>query len=149
MRQKGGFVFLGIAVTLMFSGVTLVFGQEMPQIKSEIQTEPDIQWLWGEALSVDTQKNEIQVKYLDYETEQEKEATVIVDDKTTYENIKSLSDIKIKDTLSIDYVVSPEGKNIARNISIEKPEPPAETPGKEASSTETVPQDLEPADKTQ
>jgi len=149
MRQKTVFVSLGIAFTLILAGRTFTLGQEMPQIKSEIQTEPDIQWLWGEALSVDAQKNEIVVKYLDYETEQEKEATVILDDKTTYENIKSLSEIKIKDTLSIDYVVSPEGKNIAKNISIEKPEPPAETQGKGASSTETVPSDLEPAGTAQ
>jgi hypothetical protein len=48
--------------------------------------------------------------------------TINVDDKTTYESIKSLDEIRPRDTLSIDYVVSADGKTIARNISVEKPE---------------------------
>ncbi len=148
MRQKIKAV-LGITACLILVCVTFVFSQEPPaSATSGLELEPDIQWLWGDAISVDTQKSELSVKYLDYDTEQEKEMTVAVDDKTTYENIKSLSEIKPKDTLSIDYVVGPEGKNIAKNISLEKPEPP-EAQGAEAPSVETVPSDLEPSGKTE
>lgn len=83
---------------------------------------PDVQWLWGEAISVDAAKGEVVVKFLDYETEQEKQATIVTDDKTSYENVNSLAQIKTTDTLSIDYVVDKDGKNIAKNISVERPE---------------------------
>ena len=81
-----------------------------------------MQWLWGEAVSVDIQKNEVVVRYQDYDTEQEKEMTVSADTKTTFENVRSLAEVQPKDTLSIDYKVLPDGKNIARNISVEKAE---------------------------
>jgi hypothetical protein len=48
--------------------------------------------------------------------------TISANDKTTFENIKSLSQIQPKDTLSIDYKVLPEGENLAKNISVEKAE---------------------------
>lgn len=100
---------------LLIAGLN--FAQE--QISIESETAPEVQWIWGEVLSVDTQKNELLVKYLGYEAENEKEINVNIDDKTTYENIKSLLDIKPHDNVSIDYIISPDGKNIAKNISIE------------------------------
>jgi hypothetical protein len=92
-------------------------------------------WLWGEAVSVDTQNNEVRVKYQDYDTEEEKEMTIGVDEKTAFENVKSLAEIQPKDTLSIDYKVVSEGKNIAKNISVEKAETPEAVPGAPATET--------------
>jgi len=141
MKQKIGLV-LGIAVSLILISVGLSFSQEsvMPEggTISEAPTEADTQWLWGEVASMDTQKNELVVKYLDYETDQEKEITITVNDKTTYENAKILSDIKPKDTVGIDYTVGAEGKNIAKNISLEKPQ------GAEATEEGLNPEDLKP-----
>lgn len=142
MRQRIDLV-LVMAASLILICATLVFSQESAiseetAMPSETQTEPETMWLWGEVISADIQKNELLVKYLEYETDLEKEITITVDDKTTYENIKSLTDIKPNDTVSIDYIVNPEGKNIAKNISLEKPEA-IETP-----STETTPKDVEP-----
>lgn len=62
------------------------------------------------------------IRYLDYETDTEKEISVGVDDKTTYENIKSLEEIKPQDAVSVDYIVNTDGKNIAKNINLEKNE---------------------------
>lgn len=89
---------------------------------SKAEGEPEVQWLWGEVVSVDIQNKELTVNYLDYETDQEREIKIVVDNNTTYENAKELLDIKPKDPISIDYMTNSEGKNIARNISIEKPE---------------------------
>lgn len=86
------------------------------------QEAPETQWLWGEVVSVDVSQNQLTVKYLDYDLDQEKETTVAVDDKTTFENARSLLDVKPLDTVSIDFVVSADSKNIAKNISLEKPE---------------------------
>ncbi len=83
--------------------------------------EPETQWVWGEVVNVDAQNKTISVKYLDYESDQEKEMTVGADDKTTFENAASLDELKAKDTVSIDYITQ-DGKNIAKNISVEKPE---------------------------
>lgn len=81
-----------------------------------------LQWVWGEVTSVDAQNNELKIKYIDYETDMERETSITVDFQTTYGNFSAFSDIKPKDTVSVDYAVSPEGKNIAKNISLEKPE---------------------------
>ena len=53
---------------------------------------------------------------------QEKEIKLVADDKTTYENVQSIGDIKEKSTVSVDYIALPEGKNVAKNISLEKAE---------------------------
>jgi len=79
------------------------------------------QWVWGEVVNVDSLGKTFTLKYLDYETDQEKELSLAVDDVTSYQNFKSLDDIQPKDNLSIDYIVK-DGKNIAKSISLEKSE---------------------------
>jgi hypothetical protein len=108
------FIFTGIGLSQEPEGQTLADYEGM--------VEADILWLWGEVSSLDTQNKTLLVKYFDYETDQEKEMVVATDSKTIYENIKSFDEIKPQDTVSIDYIVSPEGKGIAKNISVEKPE---------------------------
>jgi len=106
-------------------------------------SETETQWIWGEVVSADSASKSITIKYLDYETDQEKDMAISVDEKTTYENIKSIDEVKPKDTLSIDYIVGADGKNIATNVSLEKPDLPP-TP-QEAPSEETSPANIQPA----
>lgn len=116
---------LGIIISIIFISHGFVIGEEAIErggVIPETEIEPQTQWVWGEAVSVDTQNKTILVKYFDYETDQEKEISIDVDDKTTYENINSIDQIELKDNLSIDYITTQEGKNIATNISLEKPE---------------------------
>jgi hypothetical protein len=93
-----------------------------PALATETQNTQEPQWVWAEVLSVDPLKLQMTVKYLDYETDSEKEMVINADDTTTYENIKSFGEIKPQDTLSIDYITTAEGKNFARNINLEKSE---------------------------
>jgi len=94
---------------------------------SGVKAGSEIQWLWGEVVSVDPLNNKLIAKYLDYETDSEKEISLIVDDQTVYENIKSLAELKTLNTVSVDYVSGPDGKYIVKNISVEKLEgPPAQ-----------------------
>jgi hypothetical protein len=86
------------------------------------QDESEMQWVWGDVVSADAANKTIVVKCLDYETDQEKEMTINADDKTVYDNVKSLDEIKPKDTLSIDYIISADNRNIARNVSKEAAE---------------------------
>lgn len=92
-----------------------------------VQNENNAQWAWGEVTNLDSQAQTFTLKYLDYETDQEKELLLFIDEKTTYENIKGLDEIKVKDTLSVDYAAGPGDKYIAKNISLESPDalPPA------------------------
>jgi len=94
----------------------------VPAVAPETAVDIEMQWLWGEASALDAQNKTLTVKYLDYETDQEKEMPLIIDDKTSFENVKSLEEIKVQDTLSIDYIIGADGKNAARNISVERPE---------------------------
>jgi hypothetical protein len=116
-----------LALSISFLSLASGFAQEPSSVVENLQLAqqegiPDIQWLWGEVVTVDTENKTLVIRTLDYEASQEKEVTVNVDEKTTYENAQSLDQIKPKDTLSIDYIIGPDGKNIAKNIGLEKPE---------------------------
>jgi len=102
---------LGLVGIFIFLMSSLLFSQK----------EEEFQWIWGEVSSIDTAKKSITVKYLDYETDTEKETSFVIDEKTNFEGVNSLGEIKVKDTVSIDYIME-QDKNIARNISVEKPE---------------------------
>ena len=128
MKIKAGLT-LVISASLIFISSGTVFSQEQaaqpkasPEASIDMQNEPDILWAWGEVVNLDTLNKAFTIRYLDYETDQEKEISINVDDKTNYENIKSIDELKPQDTVSVDYTVSPEGKNIATNISLEMPE---------------------------
>ena len=111
-------------------------------VMAQPQTEPETLWIWGEVVTVDPAVKTITIKYLDYETDQEKNMVIGIDEKTTYENIKSIDEIKPKDTLSIDYIAGTDSKNTAKNISLEKPESApasAENPAEETSQENTQP----------
>lgn len=119
MRLKAGFILIGILSVILLSG-NLNYAQEA--LPAETSAEPETLWLWGEVVSVDAANSQIAVKYFDYETDAEKEITISTDNKTTYENVKSIDELKPADTVSIDYIVNADGKNIAKNVSVERPE---------------------------
>ncbi len=125
-------VLSGLAIVMM-AATQIVLAEEtvVEAVDSEVitsnqltpsQKESDLQWAWGEVTNLDNQAKTITLKYLDYETDQEKELILVVDEKTTFENVKDFSELKIKDTLSIDYMIGVDSKNIATNVSFEQPE---------------------------
>ena len=122
MKAKIGLI-LGIIGLLSLGNAGLVLSEEQAgdAMPMQVKSDADAQWIWGEVINADAQNKAVTIKYLDYETDQEKEAVIYADNSTTYENIKSFGEIGPKNTLSIDYAVV-DGKNIAKNISLEKPE---------------------------
>jgi len=127
MERKGITMIVAAASLFLFiSG--LAYAQDKTMTKeAQVSSAPadnseDVQWLWGEVVAVNASNKEIRVKYVDYETDTEKEVSMFIDDKTTYENIKSLDEIKPQDGVTIDYLVNAEGKNIAQTVSLEKAE---------------------------
>jgi hypothetical protein len=115
-------IFLCLTMVL-FMGVGLVLAQDgggAEAINQELK-DSDMQWVWGEVVNIDLKNNAIMVKFLDYENNQEKEISIGVDSGTVYENIKTLDEIKPQDFLSIDYIIAQDGKNVAKNIGLDKP----------------------------
>lgn len=127
-------VVTGVIVLLVAGSIAVAFSQDAPAAAAPADTAasvvpanttattPETQWIWGEVVSVDTGTRAITIKYPDYETDQEKSMVVGVGDATTYESVKSIDEIKVGDTLSIDYASLADGKVMAKNISVEKPE---------------------------
>ncbi|MCM8800691.1 MAG: hypothetical protein NC912_01540 [Candidatus Omnitrophica bacterium] len=126
MGKKKVFIFTLIFIFILFLGFN--FAEEIkPEIQkkkdaSSFVSDFDVQWVWGEVVSVDTNTKTIILKYLDYETDVEKEIILNTDENTQYENCDSLNQIKPADTISVDYIISPEGKNLAKYVVLEKPE---------------------------
>lgn len=129
MRRKKGFILWLSAAFIIFLSPNFNYAQETHPAETLI--EPEAQWLWGEVVSVDADTRQLAIKYFDYETDAEKDITVNTDEKTTFENVKSIIEIKPFDTLSVDYIVSADGKNIATNISVEKAESGSDIPKEE------------------
>jgi len=139
-----------VAVSLISLNIAISFAQEKTEPKEQAANQPvldatDTLWLWGEVSVLNPENKQITVKYLDYDTDNEKEINITVDDKTTYEYVKALNEIKLQDTVSVDYVLGPQDKYIAKNISVEKPD---ETVVPSAAETATAPEGTEivPAD---
>ena len=148
-RKKFIIVSLAASFILLNTGLNLAqepeteTQEEAPASEqTQVTSGPQIQWIWGEVVSVDLTNKTLLVKYFDYETDTEKEASIILDDKTTYENVNSIEEIKPQDTASIDYAVDAEGRNIAKNISVEKAEKNIES--QEEKGVEEKPEDLSP-----
>jgi hypothetical protein len=120
--KKQLIIFLFVILFSTNLGIISLFAQESETQAIPALPESEVQWLWGEVVSVDTLTKQMIVKYLDYETDTEKEITININDKTNFENAKSLDEIKAQDTVSVDYITNPEGKDIAKNISVEKNE---------------------------
>lgn len=122
--MHGRVVVLCLLVFLSYSvafgeGEAVVAPAQQENTAAEVQNDANMQWVWGEVSSVDSANNTIQVKYLDYETDQEKEIVIGVDQNTGYENVAGIAEIKPDAIVGIDYIVSGEGKNIAKNIGVE------------------------------
>ncbi len=143
MDMKKTIILSGFAIAMMVTTGGIVFAEDtavapvdQTVVTSDQQPvlskENDMQWAWGEVTNLDNQTNAITLKYLDYETDQEKDLVLVVDEKTTFENVKDFSELKLKDTLSIDYIVGADNKNIAKNISFEKPDVSSSVPAPEA-----------------
>lgn len=116
--------FIAATTLIAFAADEVTLGAENTVAPGQVpsQNENDMQWVWGEVVNLDGAGKTITLKYLDYETDQEKDILLAVDEKTTFDNIKNLDEIKPKDTLSIDYTITSGGKNIAGNISLESPD---------------------------
>ena len=91
--------------------------EQIPQ--EEKAPEKTTEWVWGEVVSVDPVGKQVVVKHLDYESYEEVQLTLKVDDSTQFENVTDLTQIKQGDHITVDYKPK-DGSNIADLIVVEK-----------------------------
>ncbi len=96
--------------------------------------DENISWVWGEVKNVDYISSKFNILYMDYQTDDEKELVLTVNQDTKFEGINDFNSLKAGDTVGIDYF-SDADNNIAKNISVEKLEEPSEVSSPEASSS--------------
>jgi len=120
ISKKLLFVGCVFAASVLFVSLAICEEQQEAAKSEESPQEQATEWIWGEVSSVDNQNNQIKLKYTDEESLEEKEITIGVDSETTYEDAQSLLDIKPTDNISVDYVVTTEGANLAKKIAVEK-----------------------------
>jgi hypothetical protein len=101
----------------------IVAGEEV-QAEEGISTREvaleDTLWVGGEVISLDSSAGTISVSYYDFESDDLNDIDIAVTGQTEFEGVNSLSGIESGDYVDVDYVVSPEGKNVARLIAVEK-----------------------------
>jgi hypothetical protein len=120
MRLLKSFLFQVIVLSLGF-GLAFAQGEEGLKTLNQEPQVLDLKWVLGEVMNIDLENKVISVKYLDYEDSEEKNISILIGSDTTFENIKSLEEIRPQDYLSLDYVFTQDGKNVAKNISLDKP----------------------------
>ena len=118
--RKSRFHILAAAVLFILSGISLSFAQQASLPAQQISPAPKVEWLWGEVVLVDASSNSVNVRYVDPETDNQKDITIIINENTKFENVKSIADIAAKDSISFEYIVDAEGNNLATSISVEK-----------------------------
>lgn len=67
--------------------------------------DENIEWVWAEVISIDEINNRLEVKYVDYDRKTEEQMPILVNEKTEFDGVTSLSEIKKGDYVSVDYEV--------------------------------------------
>ncbi|MFB0526899.1 MAG: hypothetical protein ACETVO_05470 [bacterium] len=99
--------------------------------------EEELEYSWGKVSSLSS--NQIIVKEYDYESDEEVDVTYAIDPEVKIENVNSLKEITIGDSVGIDFVVRKD-KKVAKVIivgksSYEEEYTPAETYEEEPAET--------------
>ncbi|HQP91227.1 MAG TPA: hypothetical protein PLU24_00960 [Candidatus Omnitrophota bacterium] len=95
------------------------------------------EWIWGEVVGVNAENREISLKHLDYDTYEEVQITIKLDDKTLLENVIELGEVKPGDHVTVDYKVQ-DGVNLAGLIVVEKKEAQTDDLGSAKEETSMV-----------
>ena len=79
--------------------------------------EEELEYSWGRVSSLSS--NQIIVKEYDYESDEEVDVTYAIDPEVKIENVNSLEEITIGDSVGIDFVVR-DNEKVAKVIIVEK-----------------------------
>lgn len=129
-----------VAISLVYFA-TLVFSEEVNPSKTEPAVPPAVtattpaapvaepkpaaeetKWVWAEVTGVDAVNNQIVVKYLDYDTDEEKSLAIVTDNATRFENAEGIKSVAVGDNVGVDYILNDKGQALAKSIALEKAE---------------------------
>ncbi|MFB0561836.1 MAG: hypothetical protein ACETWM_11600 [Candidatus Lokiarchaeia archaeon] len=79
--------------------------------------EEELEYSWGRVSSLSS--NQIIVKEYDYESDEDVDVTYVIDPKVKIENVNSLEEITVGDSVGIDFVVR-DSEKVAKVIIVEK-----------------------------
>ncbi|MFH1507883.1 MAG: hypothetical protein ABIG46_05620 [Candidatus Omnitrophota bacterium] len=99
------------------SSLQKLVGQDNP---ATLPAEAEMQWVWGEIVLLYPREKNMLIRYIDYETDTEKEVIINVDERTSYEGINSFFQLKEQDTVSVDYVIDNSDRALAQMVSVER-----------------------------
>lgn len=126
------------AHALAGQGQAIAQEPEAPAAGAEPAKAVDLS-LYGEAKTVDPDAGSISVQYYDYDNDEERTLSIMVDANTKLENAAALKDIAKDDWVDVVYSVV-DGKNVAKSIKVEKEE--GEAPGEAAPETSSEEEQL-------
>lgn len=97
---------------------TPVFSEDASVAQPAEATEPETEFSFGTVKSI--AQNQIVVSEYDYESNTDVNVTYEVPADAEFENVKSLGEIAVGDSVDIDFLAK-EGKKVAVVITVEKP----------------------------
>lgn len=111
-----------LSVILCFAFLGLSYAQEItaPAAATAATPATEAQEAYGEVVSVDVATASITVTEYDYEKDEDVNNTYVIDKSATYENVKSLGEVKVGDWVALTIKPQSEGKNIATSVYVER-----------------------------
>jgi hypothetical protein len=103
-------------VLSVFSFMLCVCLAFMP-VNSSAQDDVESFYSYGEVLSV--MQDQVMIREFDYATGEEKDAVYFISSATTFDMVESVDQIKPGDLVDVEFVVSEDGRNIAREIFVD------------------------------
>jgi hypothetical protein len=84
---------------------------------SSAEASEDSFYSYGEVLSVT--QDQIMVREFDYATGEEKDAVYYISAGTTFDVVESADQIRPGDLIDVEFIVSPDGRNIAKEVFVD------------------------------
>jgi hypothetical protein len=100
-------------------------GLVLSPASSTAQDGEDFFYSYGEVLSVT--QDQVMVREFDYATGEEKDVVYYISDSTTFDIVESAGQIRPGDLIDVEFIVSPDGRNIAKEIFVDSIEDYEET----------------------
>ena len=84
---------------------------------SAAQDSEDLLYSYGEVLSVT--QDQVMVREFDYATGEEKDVVYYISASTTFDTVESADQVKPGDLIDVEFILSPDGRNIAKEIFVD------------------------------
>ena len=96
----------------------LCFYIALAPIDSASQDEDQFFYSYGEVLSV--MQDQIMIKEFDYAAGEEKDVVYYITTDTIFDSVESADQIRPSDLVDVEFTISQDGKNIAKEILVDR-----------------------------